>query len=536
MARLTIDGKEIEVPDGTRLFDACTEARGEELPHFCYHPDLSIAGVCRLCQVEVEGLPKLTIACNTTVKDGMVVRTRSEKVRRAARQILEMHLINHPVDCPICDQAGECGLQDQYMAYGLHRSEVEKRDKVRKLKAKVIGPQVILDQERCVLCSRCVRFCREVTGTAELGIFQRGDRCRLDVAPGRELDNGYSLNTVDICPVGALTSRDFRFQKRVWLLRSTPSICPGCATGCNVRLDHEGGRVYRLKPRRNDEVNGPWMCDAGRLTYKALHDERRLGTPLLRRGGELEPVAWRELWPALRGLLRPGTAALAVACAHQSLEELALFREAAGRLAPAEAVFGAVAGLDAGRGDDLLLDADRAPCRAALAWLGLPAIEPAELAARLGRGEGPVLIYGGDPARDPSVAAALAGRGGVVYCGCHRDATAAAADVVVPLAMWAEKAGVFVNRQGRLQEFRRAILPPGEAQEDWRFWSELLAGLGVEEPPRSLAAVRRLVAGVLAPDGGPDLDALPAVGLVAAPAAAGTAPGVAGAPGSGGEA
>ena len=159
MAKLTIDGQEIEVPDGTSLFDACREARGEALPHFCYHPDLSVAGVCRLCQVEVEGMPKLTIACNTTVRDDMVVHTRSEKVNKATQQILEMHLINHPVDCPICDQAGECGLQDQYMDYGLYDSQVGQGDKVLKMKAEVIGPHVVLDQERCVLCSRCVRFC-----------------------------------------------------------------------------------------------------------------------------------------------------------------------------------------------------------------------------------------------------------------------------------------------------------------------------------------------------------------------------------------
>ena len=255
MAKLTIDDQEFEFPDGTSLFDACREARGEALPHFCYHPDLPVAGVCRLCQVEVEGMPKLTIACNTGVRDGMVVRTRSEKVTQAVQQILEMHLINHPVDCPICDQAGECGLQDQYMDFGLYESKVEMAAKVNKRKVKVIGPQVILDQERCVLCSRCVRFCQEVTGTGELGIFNRGDRAELDVAPGVELDNNYSLNTVDICPVGALTSRDFRFAKRVWMLKSARGVCPGCATGCNVRIDHEGGRVFRLKPLRNPQVN-----------------------------------------------------------------------------------------------------------------------------------------------------------------------------------------------------------------------------------------------------------------------------------------
>ena len=302
MAKLTIDGKEIEVPDGTSLFDACAEARGEALPHFCYHPDLSVAGVCRLCQVEVEGMPKLTIACNTGVRDGMVVHTRNDRVRRAAQQILEMHLVNHPVDCPICDQAGECGLQDQYMTYGLYDSKVEQDDKVNKAKAEVIGPHVILDQERCVLCSRCVRFCNEVTGTGELGIYNRGDRAEIGTPPGVELDNNYSLNTVDICPVGALTSRDFRFQKRVWMLKAAESICPGCSMGCNVRVDHEAGRVYRLKPRRNPDVNGPWMCDKGRMIYKDVHAENRLQDP--RRGGDV--LRWADLGAVLADLTAGG--------------------------------------------------------------------------------------------------------------------------------------------------------------------------------------------------------------------------------------
>ena len=312
MVKVTIDGTELEFAAGTSLFEACREARGEALPHFCYHPDLSVAGVCRLCQVEVEGMPKLTIACNTSVREGMVVHTRSERVRRAAQQILEMHLINHPVDCPICDQAGECGLQDQYMNYGLYESEVSQSDKVHKAKVQVIGPRVVLDKERCVLCSRCVRFCDEVTRTGELGIFNRGDRAEIGVAPGRQLDNAYSLNTVDICPVGALTSLDFRFRKRVWLLRSTPSICHGCATGCNVRVDHEAGTVYRLKPRRNPAVNGSWMCDEGRDTYRELHVASRLSAPLLRRDGELRSATWPEAWAALAGAagreLPPGAA------------------------------------------------------------------------------------------------------------------------------------------------------------------------------------------------------------------------------------
>ncbi len=515
MVKLTIDSQQIEVPDGTRLFDACAQVRGEALPHFCYHPDLSIAGVCRLCQVEIEGMPKLTIACNTIVRDEMVVFTRNDRVKRAVQQILELHLINHPVDCPICDQAGECGLQDQYMEYGLYESAVGEADKVHKRKVEVIGPQVVLDQERCVLCTRCVRFCNEVTKSGELGIFNRGDRAEIGTPPGVELANNYSLNTVDICPVGALTSRDFRFQKRVWMLRGTASICPGCATGCNVRIDHEGDRIYRLKPRFNAEVNGRWMCDRGRLEYKAVHDEKRLSEPLIRRSGGLEAITWQQMWRELTGLLKPGGVSLALTNPHQSLEELVLFRRLALQLAGESQIFGSIVGADIGEADDLLLAADRTPNRRALSWLALPEIESADLVRRSAEASRQtVLIYGGDPAADDAVAAALRGCAQLVYFGTHRDATAELATLVVPLSMWAEKDGLFVNGQGRIQRFERAVARPRHAREDWRLLADLLAHLTGAQKLVSLTQVRRFAASELALAGSLDLSTLPATGLV----------------------
>ena len=509
MAKLTIDGKEIEVPDGTRLFDACTEARGETLPHVCYHPDVSIAGVCRLCQVEVEGMPKLSIACNTVVREGMVVHTRSEKVRKAAQQVLEMHLINHPVDCPICDQAGECGLQDQYMNYGLYDSEVEKADKVNKQKVQVIGPYVILDKERCVLCSRCVRFCDEVTGTGELGIFNRGDRAEIGVAPGVELDNNYSLNTVDICPVGALTSRDFRFKKRVWMLKSAAGVCPGCATGCNVRIDHEAGRVYRLKPRRNPEVNGSWMCDKGRMVYKAVHDEKRLTDPAA--GGEV--LAWNEARQRLADVVRGGVG-LIVAGPHQSLEELWLARRVAAAVG-GDGLSGGLVNTDRGEADGLLLDADRTPNRAGLALLGIGEDTPPRLAERIAAATGAIVVLGTELAREPVVRQALAGRK-VVFVGTHAGETSRAAGLVLPGATWAELAGIVVNRQGRLQEVRQAIARVGNAREDGRLLADMLEAAGGQDVPTSLRSLRTAAGQEL----GTDLNRLPELGLVPAGAAA----------------
>ncbi len=510
MVKLTIDGKEIEVPDGTGLFDACREARGEPLPHFCYHPDLSIAGVCRLCQVEVEGMPKLTIACNTGVREGMVVHTRNERVTKASQQILEMHLINHPVDCPICDQAGECGLQNQYMKYGLYDSKVETLEKVTKTKATVIGPQVILDQERCVLCSRCVRFCDEYTKTNELGIFNRGDRACVGVAEGVELSNNYSLNTVDLCPVGALTSRDFRFQKRVWMLKSAESICPGCSTGCNVRLDYETDRIFRIKPRFNPEINGRFMCDRGRMTYKAVHDNHRLVDPVF----GADTLNWVEAMDKLKTVVARDKVSLVIGSAHQSLEELHLLT-VLGRATACADVCGGVAGSDMGEGDDLLLSADRTANRKSLELLNIAEMASNDLVGKIKGTQGVIVVMGGDPAADDAVAAALKAAGNVLYIGTHGNSTTELASYVLPGCTWAEKGGIFVNKNGRVQEFKPALKGKGNAREDWRILMELLAGAGVPEVPDSLSAVRGALNTLIFADTEINLNKLPGRGVPA---------------------
>ena len=274
MPKVKINGKEVEVAQGTTIIQAFKTA-GIDICHYCWHPGLSVAGVCRLCMVQVEGMPKLQIACNTEVKDGMVINNTSEQVKDAVKWGLDFHLINHPLDCPICDQAGECGLQDQYMQFGKYDPEMAE-PKVKKHKVVDLGPTVVLDSERCILCSRCVRFTEEVSKTSELGIFNRGDRSEIGTVEGRPLDNKYSLNTVDICPVGALTSKDFRFRQRVWYLKEADTICPGCSTGCNVKVHYNEEGLWRVKPRENKEVNGYWMCDIGRDTYKFVNRKERL--------------------------------------------------------------------------------------------------------------------------------------------------------------------------------------------------------------------------------------------------------------------
>src|SRR5262245_20664762 len=282
MPKVTIDGQELDVAAGTTILSACQQ-RGREIPHYCYHPGLTIAGNCRMCLVEVEKAPKLVIGCYTPVAEGMVVHTASDKVVQARSAMMEFFLINHPLDCPICDQAGECRLQEYAVAYGDGESRYTE-PKLALAKAVDIGPHVMLDQERCIQCSRCIRFCDEVTKTGELGFFERGERSQIGIFPGKRLDNAYSGNVVDLCPVGALTLKEFRFATRVWYLNNTPTVCGGCARGCNVvvgvgqqqtmmtTIGQLDDRIKRIVPRVNEAVNGWWICDEGRLSYE--HEQK----------------------------------------------------------------------------------------------------------------------------------------------------------------------------------------------------------------------------------------------------------------------
>src|SRR5436189_6873 len=310
MPKLTINGHAVEVPPGTNLIEAARRV-GVEIPHYCYHPGLSIAGQCRLCMVDIEKTPRPTIACNTRAAEGMVVATETDRVKETRKSIMEFHLINHPLDCPVCDQAGECWLQIYYMEHGLYDPRM-RDEKVHKPKAVPLGPHVMLDAERCILCSRCVRLCDEVTRTGELGSFDRGDHSEIGLFPGTELANKYSGNVVDICPVGALTDRDFRFAVRVWYLDSAKSVCPGCARGCNIEVHvnrrrphhNEGRRVARLKPRFNADVNRWWICDDGRYGFAFVDDKTRLVAPARREDGAVGDATWEEAIGAVAGALR----------------------------------------------------------------------------------------------------------------------------------------------------------------------------------------------------------------------------------------
>jgi NADH-quinone oxidoreductase subunit G len=508
MPKLTINGTEVEVPAGTNLIEAARTV-GVEVPHYCYHPGLSIAGQCRLCMVDIEKTPRPTIACNTQAADGMAVWTETDRVKETRRSIMEFHLINHPLDCPVCDQAGECWLQIYYMKHGLYDPRMTD-EKVHKPKAVPLGPHVMLDAERCILCSRCVRFCDEITGTGELGIFHRGDESEIGLFPGTELANPYSANVVDICPVGALTDRDFRFAVRVWYLDTAKSVCPGCARGCNIEVHvnrrrphhNDGRRVARLKPRFNADVNRWWICDAGRYGFGSVDDTTRLVQPVRRDAGAVADASWDEAVAAVAAALgRHAPDAIGVlaspAMANEDLFalrrvlELQGVRRVAFRVPPATP----------GDQDDFLIRADKHPNARGAELLGLGGDAGAILAAARARQVTCLWIFGHDlfasglPGAD--VRAALATVETVIWVGPNGNATSERAHWVLPAAAWVEREGTYTNFEGRVQRFRQAVEPLGQALPEWEILGRVLEALGGgPRPPRAERWFRELAAAV----------------------------------------
>ena len=487
MPKLTIDGKEIEVEAGTNLIEAARQL-GVEVPHYCYHPGLSIAGQCRLCMVDIEKTPRPTIACNTQAADGMVVHTDTERVRQSRRSMMEFHLINHPLDCPVCDQAGECWLQIYYMKHGLYDPRMTD-EKVHKPKAVPLGPHVMLDAERCILCSRCVRFCDEVTGTGELGIFNRGDHSEIGLFPGRDLTNNYSANVVDICPVGALTDRDFRFQVRVWYLDTAKSVCTGCARGCNVevhtsrRRPHhaEGRRVARLKPRYNGEVNAWWLCDVGRYHFDFVDAPTRLTAPARRGPGGSTEVTWDEAIAGVDEALRrhPPDQVAVLASPRMANEDLMALRRVCEARGIRQVAFD-VQPASPAEGDDFLLLADRTPNRRGAELIGLGGDAAAILAsARAGRLRC-LWVFHHDllAAGSSDAAEALAQVETVIFTGTNANGTSDRAHWVLPAAAWVEREGTFTNFEGRVQRFRTAVEPLGAALAEWDLLGRILAAGG----------------------------------------------------------
>ncbi len=472
MINFELDGRALQVPPGTTILKAA-ERVGVIIPRFCYHPAFEPEGSCRMCLVEIEGLPKLDLACSTVVKEGMKVWTSTPKVLRARKDVLEFFLADHPLDCPICDKAGECSLQDYYDRHGRTSSRFLELKEKRQKKVP-IGKNLLLDRERCVLCTRCVRFLRRVTGTGELGVFERGVKAEIGIDEAHEIRNNYSGNLVDICPVGAITDGDFRFKTRAWFLKKGRTVCPRCSRGCNIVVQQVCGyplpgrqrKVYRIVPAENQQVNGYWICDFGRYGYRDI-DENRL-TSLTVKGSSLpEPKAadWdqavRGLAADIKSLAVAGrTSRMAVVLnSFLTNEELALCRKIFVSSLGLQNVF--FADPKPAEADGFLLTADRAPNGRGAASLGFAA-KPPDLDAPAGS-TGLLLVFGLHILEHvPAEKAAgwFKGSGKTYLFAAHSSPLVGAADVVLPTLLPAEKTGSYTNIDGLTQSFECAVAAP----------------------------------------------------------------------------
>ncbi|MGO9482186.1 MAG: molybdopterin-dependent oxidoreductase [Candidatus Kryptoniota bacterium] len=461
MAKLTIEGKSIVVEDGTTVIRAAQHA-GIEIPHFCWHPGLSIAGNCRMCLVEIEKMPKLAIACATLAADNMVVHVNSARAIEARKAILEFILINHPLDCPICDEAGECNLQDYTYSHGPGQSAFEEL-KNKKSKRVPLGPNVVYDAERCILCSRCIRVMDEVVKNPTLTFVERGDRVFIDTFPGKELNDPYSMNVIDVCPVGALTNREYRFKARVWEMSSTEGICTGCARACNINIWVRNNEILRLTPRHNPDVNSYWMCDNGRLnSFKDVNSEKRLNSPMVRKDGALQEVGWDEALAHAADALKPfsNDEVAVIGSAYSSVEDNYLLQKFA------KQVLG-TANIDfirhniEGDEDNFLIRADKTPNSYGAREVGVfsqKGIDVSKIYELIGSGKIKALyIMDDDVVVSKEIEELLTKLDALVVSHWIDTKTTQLADVIFPSATFAEKHGTYVNFLKRVQLAKPAL-------------------------------------------------------------------------------
>lgn len=509
LVNVQIDGVWIQVPRGTRMIEACKQAE-QEVPHYCYHTKLSSPGNCRMCLVqmgmpprpapgesptfaedgfqEIGWMPRPVIACANTVAENMGIRTSGELVEECRNGVMEFLLINHPLDCPICDQAGECSLQEFSVDHGRGSSRFEEV-KVKKPKNVEIGPRIRLDDERCIMCSRCIRFMDEVADDPVLGFIDRGTNTTLTVHPGRQLDNNYSLNTADICPVGALTSNDFRFQMRVWFLKETKSIDVNCGTGCNTVVWTRGNELFRITPRENNDVNSCWIPDSHRLNFHYLHAETRLDAPMIKVGKTHEQADWfdaiAKAAAGLKGYQR-GEVAI-IGSGRQTNEELYLLKRLADTLETD--LLTLVPRFEESDGRLIAADRNANTTGAKLIWATddpyakLDAIREGVSSRKI---KAVVVFYEDLLGAAGFEAKVLDKLELLVSNNILPNGTAKASHVVLPGAGFAEKRGSMVNITGRLQRLNQAILPPEGAMDDWEITRDLVAALDPNEPARHM--------------------------------------------------
>ena len=488
---VVFDGVPIEVPPGINLIEAAKLA-GIEIPHFCFHPRLSVVGQCRMCLVEIEGIPKIQAACTTPLKEGLAVKTTTEKVRESRAANMEFLLINHPLDCPICDQAGECKLQDNAFGYGEQRSRYDERKRqYAGYDRTMIGPHVVADMTRCIQCTRCIRFCQEIAGTGELTFLDRGGRTLVWTHDGKPLANDWSACAADVCPVGALTTKEFRFRRRVFDLAKTPSVCPGCNIGCNISIENRDNVVYRFLPRLNPAVNDYWLCDYGRFLSESLN-ARDVTKATERDAADVRdvivPAAIGRIASVIRETIEAdGPSGLFfLGSAHLSNEENFLLRKIADQLKCANR--------------DVVVDRSRVRrMKSKKEWVeGDHAAANFHGARDMGLTPGPgghgladvlegrwtprvVLVADAAfsaAADDPDSVALLRKAQFLAVAARTSNALTRAADVILPASSLAQKEGSFTNVQGRVQRFDRAFLPPPPVRPHWELLLLLAVALG----------------------------------------------------------
>ena len=485
-----IDGEPVEYEPGEIVLSAVLRS-GKIIPHYCYHPGMSVVATCRMCLVDVIDMgngrpaPKLQTACSLDAMEGMKIETLNQKVEEGQKLVNEFLLVNHPLDCPVCDQSRECSLQDYSFKYGSGKSEMDYSKRVNGWRD--IGTFVAMERNRCIQCSRCDRFTREITGTNEFGMFNRGHELTLDTYTDRPMTNKFQGNMADICPVGAITEKEFRFKRRVWKLKKNYSICTGCSSGCNVTIEHDRNEVFRLKPHENQNVNKWWLCDEGRLTYRMMNERKtRIPRPLGRVEGNLEGVSWEEAYGAIvkrvKELKPFPHEVLALTDTRASNEELFLLQKLLKEGFSSENIFCPLPKWGQSESDffiNTLITTDKTPNRAGALALKIKGDEKNAKLKKVIEGELKVVFILGNPFEAESEIKEIIKRTQlVVHLGVFHNSWGEIADVVLPGQYYSEKEGTYTNKHQRVQSTEIAIQALRRTRPEWQILAELLQSLG----------------------------------------------------------
>lgn len=496
-----IDGEPVEYEPGEKVLSAALRC-GKIIPHYCYHPGMSIVATCRMCLVDVIDLgngrpaPKLQTACSVDVTEGMKIETLNEKVEEGRKLVNEFLLINHPLDCPICDQSGECTLQDYAFKYGSGKSEMDYSKRVNGWRD--IGTFVALERNRCIQCSRCDRFTREITGTNEFGMFNRGHELAVDTYTDRPMTNKFQGNMADICPVGAITEKEFRFKRRVWKLKKNHSICTGCSTGCNVTIEHDRNEVFRLKPHENQSVNKWWLCDEGRLTYRIMNERKsRIHQPLGLIGEDLEGISWEKAYNAIAERIRElkplPQEVLALTDTHASNEELFLIQKLLKEGFSSENIFCPFPTWEQSESDffiNTLITTDKTPNRAGALALQIKGDQKNTKLKKVIKGELKVVFVLGNPFENESELKEIIKQTQlVIHIGVFHNSWSEMADVVLPGQFYSEKEGTYTNKNQRIQSTEIAVKAFRKTRPEWQIISELSQALGHKSSFESIPQV-----------------------------------------------